>query len=778
MKKRIACVCLGLIAAVSLMTACGQGNNTQPPDPTLDPNTAGHTHSFSVWATVAEPTCTQEGEKSRTCFCGEQQTRKIKPLPHSFGEWLMIKEPTCTNTGEQKRICNCGAEETMELKPLPHSVDEWTIVKDATCTEDGSRTQMCSICEEHWTETIPAMGHSPSEWVGTKATCTEDGLRYQYCLICNMELNIEMTAATGHALGEWTKADATCTENGSHYQPCIACNEHFNVEEIPKLGHDYSNEWVVDKDATCAEAGSKSRHCSQCDDTTDVMEIPAIGHNYDATLPAKLCEGQNVNYVCKRCNDNYTEKLMAISANVILSYRNYWGSTTLIQDVVTISEIKGGYGKYTITITYINPKGESRSYQYSDIDTSIKNDIYLEDAGWSLTDRAQTPPFVKIEISDELGFTTTYEGTCPTLKQSDYIYGRNNYPDGVFAFDVFAMGHIDAQWTVYKAATCTYSGQNRLVCNTCKKVLKTETIAAKHHYSVSETYPTCEVKGATTISCSKCTSTRSKEWAPITIEITRVNYSLDQANGPIHFSALVVKNITGGCVIYDELGNIADNQYTVMIFNVDTQEYKEIQNISEKTGSASGSFVDATKGNANATYQVVVNDGRNSYVFYVWPEADRMTLVGISSEHHDWNNDVCGKETVCRLCAATQYVPHAALSGKCPKCEKTVVMPKVLLPTPVDMPNGGALKVAACAVGAYAENDTFVVLSITLECPKSNTTFAPVFICEVMAQDGWVAGIIVCDMGSAEVVGRTYRRTFTIATVTSPQYSLSIQSIE
>lgn len=60
-----------------------------------------HTHAYSSWVVVDEPTCTEEGLRERTCSCGEKETEMIAALGHTAGEAVRENEkaPTCTAKG-------------------------------------------------------------------------------------------------------------------------------------------------------------------------------------------------------------------------------------------------------------------------------------------------------------------------------------------------------------------------------------------------------------------------------------------------------------------------------------------------------------------------------------------------------------------------------------------------------------------------------------------------------------------------------------------------------
>lgn len=61
---------------------------------TENPNPGDHVHDYTV-AITKEPTCTEDGEKTYTCECGDSYTEVIPKLGHNY------VDGTCTNCGEK-----------------------------------------------------------------------------------------------------------------------------------------------------------------------------------------------------------------------------------------------------------------------------------------------------------------------------------------------------------------------------------------------------------------------------------------------------------------------------------------------------------------------------------------------------------------------------------------------------------------------------------------------------------------------------------------------------
>lgn len=75
-----------------------------------------HEHQFGEWTVTVKATCTTDGMETRTCACGETETRVIKATGHSFGEWIVTKKATETAAGTKERVCSvCGCKETQSI---------------------------------------------------------------------------------------------------------------------------------------------------------------------------------------------------------------------------------------------------------------------------------------------------------------------------------------------------------------------------------------------------------------------------------------------------------------------------------------------------------------------------------------------------------------------------------------------------------------------------------------------------------------------------------------
>ena len=78
---------------------------------------------------------------------------------HEFGEWVVTKEASCTVDGEKTRTCSCGETETEVIPAAGHSYGEPAVIWEVSCEKDGEVTKTCTVCGNVATEIVPATGH-------------------------------------------------------------------------------------------------------------------------------------------------------------------------------------------------------------------------------------------------------------------------------------------------------------------------------------------------------------------------------------------------------------------------------------------------------------------------------------------------------------------------------------------------------------------------------------------------------------------------------------------
>lgn len=145
---------------------------------------SNHIHAYTETITKT-PTCTEKGEKTYTCECGDSYTEELNALGHEFGAWTTTKAPTCTEKGTEIRYClhNSAHFEMRDINALGHDFGEWIETTAPTCTTKGVETRYCSRDNTH-TETreINELGHEFTDYVSDEnATYETDGTKTAFC---------------------------------------------------------------------------------------------------------------------------------------------------------------------------------------------------------------------------------------------------------------------------------------------------------------------------------------------------------------------------------------------------------------------------------------------------------------------------------------------------------------------------------------------------------------------------------------------------------------------
>ncbi|MCM1221494.1 MAG: hypothetical protein NC548_44150 [Lachnospiraceae bacterium] len=176
-----------------------------------------HIHSYKEEITK-EATCTEEGEKTFTCGCGDSYTEVIPTKGHSYID------------GECE---HCGEKDPDYHK---HNYTE-EITKEPTCTEEGEKTCTCE-CGDSYTEKIPMTEHH----YGDDDKCTECGQynpnhvhkweAYQYTIepeLTNSMLTGSGTATASYAT-KWYRSSSL-----AEYDNYYCRNVHFGRYYIADL---------------------------------------------------------------------------------------------------------------------------------------------------------------------------------------------------------------------------------------------------------------------------------------------------------------------------------------------------------------------------------------------------------------------------------------------------------------------------------------------------------------------------------------------------------------
>ncbi len=154
---------------------------------------------------------------------------------HTYGDFVITKEATCTEAGEKTKTCTeCDDAQTEEIAPTGHTANRWTVKKEATCTSAGERCKKCTVCGfEFENVSIPKEAH---KYVDNYVypNNLQEGYVYSKCSSCNLELDNELPESIGKVTYEYIvdRENATCTITS-------VCTAGYSVIRIPEyIGSD------------------------------------------------------------------------------------------------------------------------------------------------------------------------------------------------------------------------------------------------------------------------------------------------------------------------------------------------------------------------------------------------------------------------------------------------------------------------------------------------------------------------------------------------------------
>ncbi len=228
---------------------------------------SSHIHSYEQNITK-EAGCTETGEKTLTCVCGDTKTEVIPATGHNYvnGKCTECNEADPEhehNYGENDRCTDCGA-----LNPdHQHGYTE-NVTKEASCTEAGEKILTCA-CGDIKTETIKAKGHNyiggicedceevDSEYIPVIETL-EDGISYNLGTSFSVKKN-EILKINGSEVELAEDNSFTFNEEGEYTISVIAPNNNaYTITITITHNHNYEDGFCTTCGAADKEVFSKA----------------------------------------------------------------------------------------------------------------------------------------------------------------------------------------------------------------------------------------------------------------------------------------------------------------------------------------------------------------------------------------------------------------------------------------------------------------------------------------------------------------------------------------
>ncbi len=88
---------------------------------------------FSALQGSEQITTRPDNEKVTTPQKSPEQTTPPEAHTHKFGDWVTVKEPTKAENGQKERSCSCGEKETQTIPAIGSSGLEYRTYDDGTC---------------------------------------------------------------------------------------------------------------------------------------------------------------------------------------------------------------------------------------------------------------------------------------------------------------------------------------------------------------------------------------------------------------------------------------------------------------------------------------------------------------------------------------------------------------------------------------------------------------------------------------------------------------------
>lgn len=314
MKKYLTLILVILLALACILTFVGcDETSDETDDTTQDENLDGdqnddddqngegsnngtsHIHNFGEWEITKNPSCTESGEKSRYCSCGEKQTDVVATISHTEVFDAAV-DSTCNTEGLTEGK-HCGICNTVIISQTPtvkkaHTWDDGEVTTVPGTNSEGVRTFRCKVCKETMTESIPPVTHV-HVYTGfvVSPTCEDKGYTAFSCS-CGDKYKDNYVDENGHTEVIDKAVASTCKSEGlTEGKHCSVCEKVLVPQESAPKGDHTPGRWITDKQPTGSVPGKKHQICSVCSATIAEEEIPATGEPDKYTVTFKDYNG-------------------------------------------------------------------------------------------------------------------------------------------------------------------------------------------------------------------------------------------------------------------------------------------------------------------------------------------------------------------------------------------------------------------------------------------------------------------------------------------------------
>lgn len=242
--KRISVMLLTLLTLLTLALLLASCSSMSITAETTEP----HIHAWTPWETAKKATCTEEGEETRNCTCGEEESRSIPKTEHSY--LSVATGPNGAQKGYTTYICECG--------------DSYTDHYEDSAHQDKNQDNVCDTCG--YLDLVPGLYDAKN-----KLLATWDALVNTY----GMEVDTDYTWSS-----DQTKKNSPCylLANTSALQTGVK----LILGDVTHIGNEAFEDCntltsIIISDYVTSIGDEAFYHCTSLTDITIPNSVTSIG---------------------------------------------------------------------------------------------------------------------------------------------------------------------------------------------------------------------------------------------------------------------------------------------------------------------------------------------------------------------------------------------------------------------------------------------------------------------------------------------------------------------
>ena len=291
--KRFLFILLTLVCLLTLFS-CGECEHewqeatcTTPKTCKLCGETQGEVaaHTYGEWTETKASNCTEKGSESRSCVCGDTQSRELPLGDHTYTDAC---DPSCniqgcTNTREVPHVFDHGCDDTCNTvgcgytRQTSHAYDH---ACDPTCNKPGcgftrvtehryshACDNICNVNECHYKREIQHVYDNDCDTTCNTVGCgARREAKHLYDNACDSTCNVAGCGFSRTAPHNYNVETTlpTCEAGGYTTYTCKDCPYSYVGNEVGAHGHAYEGWDVYSPITSSSNGGIKRSNCLNC----------------------------------------------------------------------------------------------------------------------------------------------------------------------------------------------------------------------------------------------------------------------------------------------------------------------------------------------------------------------------------------------------------------------------------------------------------------------------------------------------------------------------------